>query len=115
MGRREDNESESEDSDFSDTDYELLARDTSHLKSFGISEETALRLWNKQSGLCYVSSLPMSFDGNNLYKAVVAPRRVNETVSDTNCILVCQVVNAMRESTDLTWTQFQAFINRISE
>ena len=110
-------ESEEEyDSDFSDPDYELDSNEVKSLVEFGISTERAQELWNDQSGCCSISGFPLTCDGReNIYKAEVAPRRVTEAISDTNSILVCRVVNMMREPTNLSWSQFQAIISKIQD
>ena len=84
------------------------------LTEFGISQERAQELWNDQSGCCSVSGFPLTTEGTeNIYKAEVAPRRVTEPISDTNSMIVCRVMNMMREPTNLSWSQFQAIIAKI--
>ncbi len=109
----DDNDSDDNDSEFSDIDYELSDKQVSHLKKFGISENRMNELWNKQSGLCYISNYPMVFDGD-LYKVEVAPRRISQKIGDDNSILVCKSINRMRDAVNLTWTQFKALINQMA-
>lgn len=103
-------------SDLSDSDYKLSSRELDVLCAQGISEERANYLWNKQSGLCYVTNHPLiikqGFSG--MYIAVVSPRCVNSSISDTNSILVCREVSMMRDAVSMTWTQFKALLQSIS-
>ena len=96
------------DSDFSDIDYTL--HEVPEVITSYISETKANELWNKQSGCCWVTNIPMATNTNTLYSIDVAPRRVTEPISDENCILVLNAIKNMQESTSLTWSQFKSFI-----
>lgn len=115
--RKDDSDDSDADSDYSDPDYKSLSdADLDEITQQGISQEKAFDLWNKQSGLCYITNLPLTFGGRgNYYKCEVAPRRISETVDDSNCILVCSGVSAMREATQMTWSQFKAFVYHVSQ
>lgn len=112
------------DSDFSDTDYELTSEDCVQILEFGTGHEDTCpsierlqTLWNKQSGLCYISNLPMTLPmtySKTMYSVNIAPRRVSEPISDSNSVLVCAAIKAMRESTNMTWSQFKTFVAHIS-
>ena len=110
MSPKQDEDSDSVTSDFSDTDYELEKDKIEHLVQWGVSAERCQELWNKQSGLCHVTNFALVFSNDVLYSVEVAPRRVNEPISDTNSILVCKGVALMRESLNVSWTQFKSFI-----
>ena len=117
---RSDNISENDDSDgnsdLSDSDYRLNTRELEVLCAQGISEERANYLWNKQSGLCYVTNHPLiikqGFSG--MYIATVNPRCVHSSISDGNSILVCREVSLMRDALGMTWTQFKSLLQSIS-
>ena len=96
---RRDEESEKEsdnESDFSDIDY-TIEKIPSQLKKIGKNKVNDL--WNKQSGCCYFSNVPMIVEeANSVYSIDVAPRRISEPISDTNCVLVLNGVKQMHES-----------------
>lgn len=104
-----DDDSSDDDSEFSDIDYSLPFI-PSHLHE--ISETRLNELWNKQSGCCYITNIPMSVDQTTLsiYSIDVAPRRITEPISDQNSILVTHGIKLMQESVNLTWTQFRSFM-----
>lgn len=112
MPRREASHSESEsdnESEFSDIDYNLDQLPTS---LGGISLEKSNELFNKQSGCCYISHIPLAVeDAESIYAIDVAPRRISEPLSDANCVLVNKGVRKMHEASGLTWTQFKAFLS----
>ena len=113
----DDIDSDDNDSDESDDDYKALSSyEINSLRDMGISEERILYLWNKQSGLCYLTNIPLEFHkhGTSLNSVVVCARKVSQTVSDTNSILVCKGASAMRDSVGLTWTQFRALLHQYS-
>lgn len=99
-------------SEFSDCDYHLEKHQVATL--YDISEDRSHELWNKQSGLCYITNIPLGF-GNGMYDAVVAPRRITEQTDDTNSVIVCRCVSLMREATGYTWTQFKALLANVSQ
>tara|TARA_Y100000741_G_scaffold280407_2_gene220209 strand:+ start:18683 stop:19048 length:366 start_codon:yes stop_codon:yes gene_type:complete len=110
----EDINSEDE-SDISDADYELTRELSDLITNQGVSEERAQHLWNKQSGLCYITNIPMiTSRGKYHYSIEVAPRRITEPISDENSILVCRGVSVMRESLNVTWTQFKAIMSQFT-
>ena len=113
MPRREEESDESEiDSEFSDVDYSIT-NIPSQLNC--ISKEKVNELYNKQSGLCYISNIPMNIEKTcSIYSIDIAPRRITEPITDENCILVINGVKTLQESIGLTWTQFKAFIDMIS-
>jgi len=104
-----------DESDISDADYELTRELSDLITNQGISEERAQHLWNKQSGLCYITNVPMiTSRGKYHYSIEVAPRRITEPISDENSILVCHAASIMRESVNVTWTQFKAMISHFN-
>lgn len=113
MPRREQQSDDSDiDSEFSDVDYSI-ASIPSQLNC--ISKDKVNELYNKQSGLCYISNVPMNIEKTcSIYSIDIAPRRISEPISDENCILVNNGVKKLQESIGLTWTQFKAFIDIIS-
>lgn len=106
-------ESESDDSEISDIDYELSKNDMNYFSEFNVTKERIQYLWNKQSGLCAVSNLPLTLIPNTLYSVTIVPRKITDNISDMNSMLVCNVYNTMREASGLTWTQFKTFCNTI--
>jgi len=115
--RRDANDDDSDlDSDVSDNDYQLTTEESNFITTYGISEERANHIFNKQSGMCYISGFPLVFKKTaGLYTAEIVPRKISEPVSDENSIMVCRGVASMRESTGLTWMQFKSFINKFDE
>ena len=110
MAKKEEDDTESVTSDFSDIDYELEQEKIDYLMQWGITSKRCKELWNKQSGLCFITNFSLVFSNDAMYTVEVAPRRITEPVSDTNSILVCKGVGLMRESLGITWTQFKSFL-----
>ena len=107
---KEDSDSDDDvDSEFSDADYVIEKEHISYLKRQGISDERAQHLWTKQSGLCEITNMPLTFN-SGFYGAEVVPRRVTEPTSDENSMIVCQSVAQMRESINVSWTQFKSLV-----
>lgn len=102
------NDESDNESEFSDIDYELSQLPESLVDI--ISIERANELWNKQSGCCYITNIPMSLTMDTIYSIDIAPRRITEPISDANCILVNKGIKTMHADTGLTWTQFRAFL-----
>ena len=105
----DDNSDDDVDSEFSDTDYILSRDEVMYLKKQGISEDRAQHLWTKQSGLCDITNTALLF-ASGLYGAEVVARRVTEQISDENSMIVCQSVAQMRESINVSWTQFKSLV-----
>lgn len=102
------------DSDNSEGDYELPKKVLDSLaRKSGISEERIKYLLNEQSGMCYMSSIPFDLSSSDsMYSIAIAPRRVNQPLGDTNSVMVCKVVESMRASSNLTWTQLKNLMSQ---
>lgn len=108
-------ESEFDDSTDSEEDYDLSDEHTTYLTTAsGLNNDVVLDLWKSQRGLCRVSDLPMSFT-NGFYRATIRPRIVSKAVSDTNAIMVCEVVANMQQITGLPWKSFVALLKSIAK
>lgn len=105
MTKSDESDAESE---FSDIDYDLQQIPDSLLHIITIDK--ANELWNKQSGCCYITNIPMTLTMDTIYSIDVAPRRISEAISDTNCILVTKGIKTMHADTGMTWTQFRSFL-----
>jgi hypothetical protein len=109
MDDEDDHSNDDVDSEFSDTDYVLSREELTYLKKQGISEDRAQHLWTKQRGLCDVTNTPVLFM-KGVYGAEVVARRITEPVSDENSMIVCQAVAQMRDSINVSWTQFKSLV-----
>lgn len=107
--KQDESDSESDQTDFSDIDYEF-ANIPTFLTTY-VSAEKIRDMWNNQSGCCFITNIPLDpMESNSIYMIEVASRRVTEPISDTNSILVCKGVKAMLEASGLTCTQFRSFL-----
>lgn len=119
MGRKVEKEPEPESDDYDDQstdsedDYELTNEEIGVLtKESGLNGDVVLDLWKAQRGLCRASDLPMNFV-NGFYRATIVPRIVNKPLSDTNAVMVCEVVSNMRNVTGLPWKAFVSLLNNV--
>ena len=105
-----------EDSDTdSEDDYELVDNEVNILSQVSnLQPDVVLDLWKAQRGLCRASDLPMSFN-SGFYQCTIAPRIVNKPISESNAVMVCKVVEDMRQATGLSWKAFVSLLNNVTK
>tara|TARA_B100001778_G_C18342198_1_gene518042 strand:- start:191 stop:595 length:405 start_codon:yes stop_codon:yes gene_type:complete len=114
--KHEDSDEEDVDSEFSDTDYDLSSHELEYFsKKFGMNSKRANYLWNKQSGVCEISNIPLIIgDDSRLYGAYIVPRRITEPITDENSMIVASCVAAMRDSLGISWHQYKSLVCQIA-
>ena len=77
-----------------------------------ISEAAVLDTYRKQQGLCRITGIP--FDGG-MYQGTLAPRRFNDTLSDSNHVIVLDVIARMRAATGMNWRSFVRTLQQLGK
>ena len=101
--------SESEDCDTeSEMDYELDVDSCNEMLStisenHRVTEVGLNNAYKNQRGMCRITGMPF---GEGIYKATVAKRIFKDEMSDSNVILVIDVVDKMRFASGMNWSMF---------
>ena len=99
----------------SECDYELHQSEFSGLsRKYGLPDDVVIDLWKAQRGLCRLSDLPMVFAKGH-YECTIAPRVVTRPISQENAVMVCKVIEDMRQATDLPWKAFTSLLANVSK
>ena len=106
--RDDDDENDSDYSTDSDCEYQLSPEDATNLiKRSGVSQRAANDAYCKQRGICRITGIPFS-DG--MYKPVLVARKCSEPISDTNCMIVIEVMERLHSASNMNWRTFVRFL-----
>ena len=92
----------------SDCEYHLSPEDTSSLTHrSGVSERVVNETFCKQRGVCRITGWPF---GNGIYRPVLVARKCTEPLSDGNCMLVIELIDRLRNASQMNWRTFVRFL-----
>lgn len=118
MPKRKDNDNSSEsDSDYStdsDCEYALSAEEAHSIlqDTSGVTESGVKQAYVKQRGICRITGIP--FD-SGMYAPVIAQRKFSDSLTDTNMVIVLNIVERMRDASGLGWRPFVRMLQTLGK
>ena len=87
-----------------------MARDL--IGSSSVSERAVNEVFCRQRGVCRITGLPFE---SGMYRPVLVPRKCADELSDSNCMIVIDVIDRMRASSGMNWRTFVSFLQLIGK
>lgn len=111
--RDDDDDEESDCSTDSDCEYHLTTEEAAALtRNSQVSTRAISDVFCKQRGMCRITGMPFA---TGIYAPVLVARKCNESISDTNCMLVIEMIHRLRVASDMNWRTFVQFLNLVGK